>query len=173
MAVGDTGTLTDAKDGKVYTWKILNDGRMWMTQNYNYKSPTSICYDNKEANATKYGRMYTRNDAVNNAPAGWRVPTTSEFQDLPYSAKAIAVGGESGLNLQFGGGYSNSDNAFYEIEKVGTYWTFSQGEQNGGKPASFNYILTKTWSREGDIYGIQGAFLHWDHKCYIRYVKDV
>lgn len=178
MKIGETGKLKDDKDGQFYTWEVFKDGKMWMTQNYNYKSPNSVCYDNKETNGQKYGRMYDGNEAKSLAPAGWRIPTQEEFNGLlsKYGAKEITIDGGSGLKLMFGGiCYSGGGNfKFTDVNEFGSYWTkYHDGNHNGGEPAAWDYKIYKYYTRSGYGYETQGRFcILSKNKCYVRYVKD-
>ena len=179
MAIGDTGTFTDPHDGQVYPWKIMSDGKKWMTKNYNYKSPNSVCYENKESNGNKYGRMYDGNEAKGFVPDGWHIPTQTEYDGLfsKYEAKGITIDGNSGLDLMFGGiCYTSSGNIrFGEINEFGSYWTqYNNGDQMGGKPAAWDFKTYKYYTRSGDEYEVQGAFiLLTEHRCYVRYAQDI
>jgi len=83
-----SGTFTDSRDGKTYrTVRIGN--QTWMAENLNYKTGTSVCYDNADSNCTKYGRHYNWDDAMTACPAGWRVPTDEDWDSL-----ALAAGGQ-------------------------------------------------------------------------------
>ena len=46
-------------DGNRYTVKILRDNNLWMTANLELRIPGSYCYDKKEENCERYGRVYT------------------------------------------------------------------------------------------------------------------
>jgi uncharacterized protein (TIGR02145 family) len=98
-----TSTLTDPRDGKVYT--IVQIGsRWWMAQNLNYGTritahymqkdngiPEKYCYDDDESGCDIYGGLYQwgetmQYDTVEVAqgicPPGWHVPTVAEWNDL-------------------------------------------------------------------------------------------
>ena len=61
---------------------------MWMAENLNIKTDDSWCYDNKESNCQKYGRLYSWDAAMKACPSGWHLPTREDFKIL-----VISVGG--------------------------------------------------------------------------------
>jgi uncharacterized protein (TIGR02145 family) len=96
MAFGQTA-FTDKRDNQSYK-SVKIGGQIWMAQNLNIKTANSWCYDNKESNCKKYGRLYTLEAAKKACPAGWRLSTGEEWDAL-----AKAVGGRS--EIKGGDGY--------------------------------------------------------------------
>ena len=85
--------------------KIMKDGRRWTTKNLNVNVRGSYCYDDKDSNCSKYGRLYTweaAKTACKRLGSGWRLPSDKEWEKL-----AIAYGG---LIRQNGGKYEDIDN---------------------------------------------------------------
>ena len=75
------------RDGNLYTSKIMNDGRVWMTKNLNINTPNSKCYDNNKNNCTKYGRLYNFYEATEVCSllgTDWRLPTLEEWENLAW-----------------------------------------------------------------------------------------
>ena len=93
-------TFKDKRDGKTY--KSVKIGKLtWMAENLNYVTEEgSLCYEFKDANCTKYGRLYTWAAAVGKAekdcgynhecdlgtenvrgvcPEGWHLPSENEW----------------------------------------------------------------------------------------------
>ncbi|MDR0330282.1 MAG: hypothetical protein LBH93_01040 [Chitinispirillales bacterium] len=83
----------------------------WTKQNLNVKTQGSWCYEDKESNCAKYGRLYTW-EAAKTACASmggkWRLPTKQDWDNLVGYA-----GGEdvAGKKLKSAGGWNRCDEA--------------------------------------------------------------
>lgn len=108
------------------------------------------CYNNNEANCTTYGGLYQWNEAMQYVktekakgicPAGWHIPTKSEFKAL-----SELVGGKGNVLKAIGQGYGNGagsngsgfsallagsrvyyDGSFYAIGYYSNFWSTSPG----------------------------------------------
>ena len=116
-----------------------------MKKNLNIATTSSWCYDNNDANCTKYGRLYTMYAARTACPSGWHLPTSGEWNDL-----VSAVGPLAGRKLKSKSGWSNSGNgtdnfgfsalpggtrsytgSFTGAGDVGAWWTSSSVRLDG------------------------------------------
>jgi uncharacterized protein (TIGR02145 family) len=103
---GKPGTLTDKRDKQSYrTVKI--GGLVWMAENLNYKTDNSYCYEDKDDNCKKYGRLYDWSAA--NCPAGWHLPSAEEWDNL---FKIVGDGDNSavGRKLKSKDGWNDNGN---------------------------------------------------------------
>ena len=126
----NNGYYTDSRDGKKYRTVTIG-AQTWMAENLNYVTLNSYCYDDKAANCTKYGRLYTWAAAMDSAgtwstngkgcgynkicsstslvrgacPEGWHLPSESEWNTL-----FTAVGGSStaGTKLKSMSGWNSN-----------------------------------------------------------------
>jgi uncharacterized protein (TIGR02145 family) len=138
LAFGNAGAFTDSRDGQTYrTVRIGNF--TWMAQNLNFQTGNSWCYDNNESNCQKYGRLYDWNTAMVACPAGWRLPTREDWNDLVEAAGGDVAG--TGLKSRspdwngtddFGfsalpGGSRFSYGNFLNVGSNGLWWSATEG----------------------------------------------
>lgn len=134
-------------DGNIYTSEKMLDGKHWMTQNLNIAVTDSYCYENIEANCSRYGRLYTweaAKNACNRLGNGWRLPTYQEWRkmanyyggirsdseiDGKAAYKALIVEGDSEFNALLSGNRS-SNGIYLRLDAHGFYW--SATEHNDG-----------------------------------------
>ncbi|MDR2595056.1 MAG: fibrobacter succinogenes major paralogous domain-containing protein [Fibromonadaceae bacterium] len=161
--------------GKTYkTVKIGN--QVWTTENLNYKVEGSKCYENKDSNCTKYGRLYTWAAAMGiNAkyneekwggsdvkhqgicPDGWHIPSKANWDELiSYVGNSSA-----GKHLKARSGWNECGNGLdtYSFSALPGGIGFSNGD--------FGYV--------GDI-GIWNSASEYSsndaHRKYIRYYSE-
>jgi len=133
-------TFIDGRDGKVYKWTTIGT-QTWMAQNLNYDG-AGVCYDNIDANCTKYGRLYSWIAAISVCPAGWHLPSYDEWDELVNFVGGASVAGQKlksttgwgeglgtdnyGFTALPGGNYSispYSDSSFGYAGTTGYWWT--------------------------------------------------
>ena len=142
------------KDGNVYASKMMSDGKRWMTQNLKIKVTDSYCYDDKQANCDRYGRLYTwdaAKNACNMLGDGWQLPTNDEWRAMAKhyggvredsadsgaaAYKALLDGGSSGFNVVLGGG-RDTDGKYARLDAHGFYW--SATESDTGHSWAYNF----------------------------------
>jgi len=131
------GNLLDPRDGQTYrTVKI--GSQTWMAENLNFKTRYSFCYDNDSSNCKKYGRLYVWNAAIEQCPAGWHLPDTTEWKTL-----LLSVGGKFERNGKF------SDAG--KVLKSTTDWQGGNGSDDFG----FSALPAGNAEYEGSVgYGI-------------------
>ena len=85
-----TSTLVDRRDGTVY--RILKVGtQRWISQNMRFATPKSRCYDDRDDLCARLGRLYDWREALEACPAGWRLASDVDWQELEMSAGMSAV----------------------------------------------------------------------------------
>jgi uncharacterized protein (TIGR02145 family) len=170
---GVSKTFTDSRDGKTYkTVKIGN--HTWMAENLNYKPPkdSSWCYDDADSNCVKYGRLYNWDAAWPACPAGYRLPTSQDWDNLGQTA-----GGERKEDC--------GDNKMCKIDWYGTgkklksisgwnYHTQSSNYGNGTDDFGFSALPSGNRNSVGKFINVGKQGWWWTHteydggKAYIR-----
>lgn len=139
------GAMVDDRDGTLYrTIKIGN--KRWFSENLKYDTPNSLCYQKKKKNCEDLGRLYPSSDLPMACPAGWRIPTLDDWEDLKdhlgpdrtYGlldtlgwAKAIHHTNSLGLSLK-GVGYQKDKKQFIGRGNSLTLWL--NGVNKFGEP---------------------------------------
>jgi len=139
--------ITDG-DGNSYSFRVMADQKLWMTQNLNVSLPGSYCYDDQPENCKRYGRLYTyplASEACSKLGNSWRLPTNEEWSFLAQSYggirddntgrdgkkayEALILNGDAKFDVVLGGG--REPNGSYEPKDAhGFYWTASEIDAN-------------------------------------------
>jgi len=145
----DAEQFTDNRDGQKYrTVKI--GPQTWMAQNLNYQIGSSWCYDNDNSNCEKYGRLYGWNTAKVACPAGWKLPSRQDWDELVSACGGDAqnkclksktgwteaeAGSNGWDNYGFSalpGGNRRHDGGFSNAGYNGDWWTATDDSESGG-----------------------------------------
>jgi uncharacterized protein (TIGR02145 family) len=175
-----TGTLTDNRDAKTYKTVVIGN-RTWMAENLNYQTQRgSWCYKNKADSCKKYGRLYDWKTARTVCPAGWRLPSYQDWDNLTAMAGAYKIAGKklkskSGWNENGNGtdnygfsalpGGSRFSDGGFDIAGNHGYWWTDAGYSNNN-----NFAYNRGMGH-GDDYVYEGS----NHKSYgfsVRCVAD-
>ena len=168
--VGDP--VVDFRDGKSYkTVKIGN--QLWMAENVNYLDPKSMdsyCYDNKEENCEKYGRLYKWDAAMKACPKGWHLPSKTDWETLfnlagGYDGAGQTLKAKSGWNDDDNGadsfgfsllaaGYRGANEYFYNEGYEAYFWSSTKNS----KHLMFSMYVEKGNSYVGSSYNKKYAF---------------
>ncbi|MGL1934243.1 MAG: hypothetical protein OCD01_04465 [Fibrobacterales bacterium] len=175
---GDTGTVTDERDGIRYPWVRIGEQR-WMAENLAFKTPDDttenqvVCFDLDKEVCASFGRVYSYHTAMDLdssaykrkaiedpydhqgiCPDGWRIPARSDWTILA----------ETILDR-----YPDSTEIAKHI-KYTVGWNFEKGED------SFNFAaLPEIWqiqSREKGYTSWWVADNTWDLASYRTYISD-
>jgi len=147
MERGDnTDSFTDSRDSKIYNTVVIGT-QTWMAENLNFEahlSGNSYCYNSSPDSCAKYGRLYDWDAAMGACPAGWHLPTPTEWNNLVTAAG----GNEAGLRLKasspvwngtddFGfsalpGGNRHSNGNLFYAGSSGFWWSDTEDSAAGG-----------------------------------------
>jgi uncharacterized protein (TIGR02145 family) len=107
-----TGKANNIKQYK--TVKMGN--QVWMAENLNYKTGNSWCFEEDDFYCEKYGRLYDWSTAAKACPAGWHLPSDSEWKELETFA-GKSKGGVAGAISALQGGWRDKDAYEYTLDK--------------------------------------------------------
>lgn len=107
------GSFTDARDGRVY--KTIDIwGQTWMAENLDYRDSVAKpelegnrwCYDNEADQCDTYGSFYSCELSSQVCPAGWHLPSISDWFEL-YNF-IVFMGGDPQSGLRAKEGWSDN-----------------------------------------------------------------
>lgn len=158
------GKFTDKRDKNVYRTVTIN-GVTWMAENLRYMSKHgAVYYDNDPNNARQYGMLYDWKTAQTACPAGWHLPSGTEFRNLSdhfqHHESWIKTSPDTlSFEIQLGG-MQDHEGTFSEIDESGYYWTSTEYDKNSAE--YFSYLIIDNMpvtdlSRHADIDDIEGT----------------
>lgn len=130
-------SFTVGRDDQIYPSVKIGD-QTWMTENLNYNTGSSWCYDNISSNCDKYGRLYNWSTALSACPIGWHLPSKSDFETLLNNVggrgsnayNALIEGGSSSFSALLGG-WRFSSGSFGYVGRLGGWWSSSSNYPSG------------------------------------------
>ena len=107
--VWEEGSFTDPRDGREYRTVGIWD-QVWMGENLNYTDSVATpdlegkrwCYDDEQEQCDTYGSLYSCEISKSVCPAGWHLPTESDWQDLLNFMTRMGVDLDKGLRAKSG-----------------------------------------------------------------------
>jgi len=91
-------------DNIKYKTVKMPDGKIWFAENLNEAIGNSPCYENKEENCEKCGRLYDWETAMKACPKGWHLPSQTEWENLKNATGGTET---AGGNLKSKSGWSS------------------------------------------------------------------
>jgi uncharacterized protein (TIGR02145 family) len=154
--IGDTGSFEH--QGTIYTWKVMKDGKKWLTVNLNVEVEHSWTYNDDPKCGEKYGRLYTweaAKEACSQLGEGWRLPSDEDWKNLaieyggyhdwktgtvvgdPEQAyEALTEEGDSGFSAILAG-WRDPAGDFDFLGENGIFWTNSLREESDARGFGF------------------------------------
>jgi len=171
----------DIRDGQTYT-SIQIGNQVWMAENLNFETISgSWVYDDNNALAETYGRLYNWETSQTACPDGWHLPSNDEFTELISFLGGPGIAGgklkESGTthwNLPnshatnesnftaLPGGMKHSDEMYYNKGENAYFWSSTS---YGTSDATYRKLDN---DRESISYGSNNKAMGFSVRC----VKD-
>ena len=130
--------LTDTRNGKQYPVYVVED-KIWMKANlaFDFSSPISKkdtlqpknCYMEDPNFCEKFGRYYTWHEAKTACPAGWRLPSDSDWRQFIKS-------NQIDWNSMGCGGCKDWD-SYGDASNAGHYWSSSKAQKSTARAFEF------------------------------------
>jgi uncharacterized protein (TIGR02145 family) len=94
--IGGKGVFTDTRDNHTYSWVRIGT-QVWMVENLAFKPATGKywAFGDTESNVATYGYLYDWKTANKLCPAGWHLPSYTEWDSLVnYLGGSSIAGGK-------------------------------------------------------------------------------
>ena len=160
-------SVTDSRDGQTY--KTVTIGKQtWMAENLNYDVQGSYCYLDSVDYCSKYGRFYPWNMTKDICPAGFHLPSKTEWETLIKSAggeeyaytllksrietieKDLSRNGTIGKNFLWYGNVAGRDDYGFTAFPVGCRSSDGNFEEENKYVASDAHFWSSTESDSSD-----------------------
>ncbi len=142
------GSFVDPRDDKVY--EIVKIGtQIWFAQNLAYVTENYKWPNDNENVGEEYGKLYTWNEAMDACPAGWKLPSNSDWENLEREI------GVSSSELDILGCRANGRGATLKSTEG---WA---GNGNGFNNYGFNAFPAGSFYNNGDVYGFSTNAYFW------------
>ena len=178
MNISAQERFTDLRDGNSYR-TITIAGNTWMAENLKYKAAGSGAYyfDNNPDNIPAYGVLYEWKTAMKVCPAGWHLPSGSEFRTMANQYEIEEKWEKEGSGplsalIQLAG-MQDFEGIFTEVDESAYYWTSTEYDINDAEFFSclvLNDKIIIDISRKEDMPDIHGA--EKTNKYSVRCVKN-
>ena len=169
-------------EGTVSTIRIGN--QVWMAKNLEVTVDSSgrainaVAYNHDSSLVNRYGRLYTLEEAQRACPAGWRLPTMQDWQNLfdqlggmseaggrmktveYWDAPNVGASNSSGFSVFPAGGASASDQ-FDGLGYAAHFWSDSGSDTTAEVPSLMN--------SRADVYILN---LNRSMKASVRYIRN-
>lgn len=145
------GSFIDERNKKTYKYVVMGD-LIWMAENLNFKIEDSWCYENKNSNCNKFGRLYTYDAAMKACPEGWHLPSKNEWKYLfsVVEGKDIdnVIGSKAAKKLKATNGWKD--------------WNY-EGMRSGNGSDTYGFAALPAGRREnqGGFYGLGETAFFW------------
>ena len=176
---GKESTFFDPRDGRTYKTVKLGE-QTWIAENFKYDpGDGTFCYFNDTTFCETRGRLYTQEAALASQPAGWHLPSDSEWKELErylgmqpdeleifgtrgqYIGELLRINGGSGFNAVFSGYYNGCAEKFGHISYETHFWTSSRSKDG--------FPIVRIIGNTGGIIRLQSS-CHMGSS--VRYIKD-
>ena len=164
MPARDSQEIMSDIEGNKY--KTIRIGKqVWMAENLRVTRDgagnplRSYCFDDKETNCGKFGRLYTWDVSFKAVPAGWHLPSDSEWRELvdylgggQVAGKKLLAGGSSGFEALLAGGADYRGNYLY-FGEYALFWSSTEVDeerayhQDVGTKGTSNHFAAKKDAR--------------------------
>lgn len=183
-SIWNYSSFKDDRDGKSYK-SIKVGNQEWMAENLAYSVTGSWTYWNDDKDGILYGRLYTWDAAKQAIPAGWHLPSDTEWKQLEIALGMSQVeadgidfrGTDEGAKLKAlkgwigddngtdyvglackPGGFRSSSSIFLGRESYGYWWTSTESDSSSAWFRLITYFksqMNRNVNFKGEAYSVR------------------